>query len=589
MSFLGEIKRRKVFQVTAVYLVVSWLIMQVVDVVNEPLNLPDWFDTAVIVALGIGLPIALILAWAFDVTPEGVVRDQGRATAAPASGRRIEYVLIGLVVVALTWVIYRVEFDSADVAGVQREGVLPNSVAVLPFENLSPDPDNKYFAAGIHDTILNELAKIRDVNVIARTSVLRYADGQTPIAQIAKDLKVETVMEGSVQYAANQVRITAQLIDPATGAHLWSENYDRPFNDIFVIQTDIATKIALALEANLSPAEQASIAAPPTDSTDAYALYLQARQRLPGFSPGMPSEKRNDFHQLLDRAIEIDSEFALAYAAKANDIAFRMISPNRLSDPLSTVDREALARGYAEKALNLDPNLGLAYAALGLIHRFNWRADEALASYERALELNPNDAQIFDDYVRLDYYIGNYDHANQLIDRLRSLNPGDYTQFSHLKTNLGLWSGEFGRVPVVIAQAISYSHSMALVEAIRGNHAEAERWLRFAESDERSVTGLGEIAYGYSRIGRPDEAQRIFERINALAAEYRIGRGNWAMAYLAIGDEQRALEFLNAAADNRSADSGWRNELMIAQNVLSDPVLEQPEFVAVRERLGFRK
>ena len=199
MSFLGEIKRRKVFQVAAVYLVVAWLLIQIVDVVNEPLNLPEWFDTAVIVALAIGFPIAVILAWAFDLTPEGVVRDQGTSATTQSRGRGIEYSLLGLIVVAIGWLFYRTEIGPSEqvvqvVAEEPQREVLPNSVAVLPFENLSLDPEDGFFAAGIHDTILKELANIGDMNVISRTSVLQYADGLTSIEQIAEDLRVEAVM-----------------------------------------------------------------------------------------------------------------------------------------------------------------------------------------------------------------------------------------------------------------------------------------------------------------------------------------------------------------------------------------------------------
>ncbi len=239
MSFVSELKRRKVFQVAAVYLVVAWLIMQVGDVVTEPLRLPEWFATVAILLVAIGFPIALITSWAFDLTPEGVMKDTGTNVAVQSSGRRIEYVFIGLLVVAVGTLLYR-EFTPPEQPGEvvteesQRE-VLPNSVAVLPFENLTVDSEYAFFAPGVHDTILKELAKIRDMNVIARTSVLQYADGLTSIEQIAEDLRVQTVMEGSVQYAEGRVLVTAQLIDPSTNTHLWSESYDRELIGIFQI------------------------------------------------------------------------------------------------------------------------------------------------------------------------------------------------------------------------------------------------------------------------------------------------------------------------------------------------------------------
>jgi TolB-like protein len=387
MSVLGELKRRKMFQVAVVYLVVAWLIMQIVDVIHTPLRLPEWFPTVVIVFLAIGFPIAMIISWAFNVTPGGLVRDAGGEESAKGSGRTIEFVLIGLVAVAVLWLIYRTEFDEPPteqpVAQEVAPDILPNSVAVLPFANLSPDPDNAFFAAGIHDTILNELAKIKDMTVISRTAMLRYADGTTPIPQIAEELRVETVMEGSVQYANGRVLVTAQLIDPTTNAHLWSENYDREFADIFAIQADIATQIAVAMRTQLSADERLSIAKQMTSSPEAYALYLRAMELADwDFSPG---DSTAEFHGLLDDAIELDPAFARAHAAKANAYSFQRGS-------------QALAKESAETALSLDPNLGSAYSALAKVHARAMHNAEALDAFDTALRLSPNDIDILDDF-----------------------------------------------------------------------------------------------------------------------------------------------------------------------------------------------
>ena len=202
MSFLGEIKRRKVFQVGAVYAVVAWLAIQVITSIETPLGLPDWVDTLVIVLLAIGLPITLVISWAFDVTPEGVVRDAGGDAPVKSGRRKIEYVLIGLLVIAVGWI----GCSELGPSGQPARDLLPNSIAVLPFENLSPDPDNAYFAGGIHEEILNQLAKIRDLNVIARTSVLNpdFTNGSMSIPAIALALNVEIIMEGSVRYSGNR-------------------------------------------------------------------------------------------------------------------------------------------------------------------------------------------------------------------------------------------------------------------------------------------------------------------------------------------------------------------------------------------------
>ncbi|MDH3673562.1 MAG: adenylyl cyclase, partial [Gammaproteobacteria bacterium] len=273
MSFLGEIKHRKIFQVAAVYVVVAWLIVQIIVAVEAPLHLPDWVDTLVIVLLAVGFPITLIVSWGFNLTPEGIVREGAEARDS-GPGMKIEYVLLGVVVIALIWLVYRVEFDRPqqvtqvpamseqvieEAGGESPTDVLPNSIAVLPFENLSPDPDNAYFAAGIHESTLNQLGKIRDLAVIARTSVMQYKQDPLPIPEIAKALNVETVMEGSVRYADGRVLITAQLIDGRTGRHLWSDEFNRELADLFAVQAEVAQRIATALQVQLLPEEQARI------------------------------------------------------------------------------------------------------------------------------------------------------------------------------------------------------------------------------------------------------------------------------------------------------------------------------------------
>ena len=277
MSFWTEFKRRNVFRVGALYLAAAWVISQVGDVVAQTFDAPAWAMRVLLVLLAVGLPVALVLSWLFELTPEGVKLTRDVAPEASITGRtgqRLDRVLIGMigllivVLIADNWLLPRREgppaaiqappVPSADAATTPATGVstaaapptrLANSVAVLPFANMSPSAENAYFAAGIHEEVLNSLAKVSALNVIARTSMLRYEDTRLTMREIADELNVETIMEGSVRYAGAEVRITAQLIDPATGAHLWSEAYQRKIDDIFAIQADIAMNIANAIGA----------------------------------------------------------------------------------------------------------------------------------------------------------------------------------------------------------------------------------------------------------------------------------------------------------------------------------------------------
>jgi len=594
MSFVSELKRRKVFQVAAVYLVVAWLIMQVVDVVNEPLLLPDWFSRVVILLLAVGFPIAVILSWAFDLTPEGVVRDDGTNVPVQNGGRRMEYVFIGLLVIAVATLLYR-EFTPPElpvevVAEEAQREALPNSIAVLPFENLSLDPQDAFFATGIHDTILKELAKIRDVNVIARTSVLKFADGQTSIKQIAEELRVETVMEGSVQYAEGRVLVTAQLIDPSTNSHLWSESYDREFARIFEIQADIATRIAMALEAELLPSEQQSIERIATDSSEAYALYLRALDLI---GSGIGASYATAF-SLLQEAVEIDPSFALAHARIAN-VYF---TDDSVVDGSSIVERERLAAVSAQHALEIDPDIGYAYITLAEIHRRRLEGTEAGKDYERAIALSPNDPEVLTEYALFKSETMQHVDAVRLAQRGIELDPHNLSfQFRLARVLDRAGSFEAAAIAWIGAEAplrsrISRVHSeiskenndAALAYLLGLEDIQTETEVRFITSDRLRA----ELAYGYSRLGRYEDAVRTAEHITESPAP--------VLAYLAVGDDGAALNRLNQLAEIQTqltqtvAVTEVRDALFnIKANPWNDPILDQPEFVEVRSRLGFRE
>ena len=282
-SVWGELKRRNVVKVAVAYAIVGWVLIEVTSTVFPVLQIPDWAIALVTMLLILGFPIAVILSWAYEITPEGMKRShevEATESITHVTGRKLDFAIIVALVLALGFVVYNYVLQDGETA----VGVIPNSVAVLLCYNLSPDPNDAYIAASIHDEILNQLVKIRALSVIAKTSVMQYADAPPPISQIAEELNVGAVMECSVRYAGSAILVTAQLIDPETNSHLWSDTYPGDLSDlstIFAMQADIAMNIANAVGAEFSLEEQERIEAIPTDSPAAYELgRASCRERV---------------------------------------------------------------------------------------------------------------------------------------------------------------------------------------------------------------------------------------------------------------------------------------------------------------------
>jgi adenylate cyclase len=570
-SLLVEVKRRKVFQVAAVYAVVAWLLVQIVATVKAPLQLPGWFDTVVIVLLLIGFPIAVIVAWAYDFSPDGLRRTP-ESDAAP--GDRTDEAVAG----------------AATTEASNVTAVLPNSIGVLPFENMSPDPEHAYFAAGIHEEILNSLAKLKSLNVIARTSVMQYAGAKKPIKEIAAELGVQTIMEGSVRYARNRVRVTTQLIDAKTGAHLWSEAYEREFDDIFAIQADIAMQVADALEAELSPDEQATVTAPATRSTEAYAFYLQAMNLI---ARGNLAAR---YHELLDKAIALDPEFTLALGTKSSIYAQELINTAG-STARDQRELEPLIRKYATEALALDPTISVAHVALGLLEAFTWHWAAARAHMDRSLEFGqPGVAGAAASWFLC--WSGEQDRATSFARRLAQLSPADWTA----PWNLGIvlnYCGEYEEAvgafhkSIAITPILPIHHSwLAVTEIARGNPSAALKELELTEKllgDEREIIYLLDMGYAYGRLGDAGNARRLANEVLGVAVERDIGAGGHALASMAVQDYDAALRWLRAAADKaerHEIDTGMFSLMNLKMNVTADPVLGRPDFVEARRRLA---
>jgi TolB-like protein/Tfp pilus assembly protein PilF len=416
-GFFEELKRRKVYRVAIAYIVAGWALAQGLAQVLPVFDISNSVIRVVIALLLIGFPVALVLAWVFDFTPQGI-----KATPSIASGshrRRNIFMLLatGIVISAATG------FFLLPRAAARK---IDKSIAVLPFENLSDEKENAYFADGIQDDILTNLSKIGDLKVISRTSVMSYR-GKTPnVREIGKTLGVSTILEGSVRRAGNRVRVNVQLIDATNDQHVWANDYDRDLTDVFAIQTDLAQKIANELQAKLSPTERAQIENKPTQNGEAYLAFIQARNL---FAPE-EFDKLKQAEQLYDRALQLDGNFALAAAYYSQMEAW--IYRNFDKQP----ERAQKGRALAQRALQLQPDLPEAHWALGYWYYYgDLNYDAALKEFEIAQRGLPNNADAYLAIGAIQRRQGKWVESNASLEKAVSLNPKDTWPMQNLGQN----------------------------------------------------------------------------------------------------------------------------------------------------------
>lgn len=400
-SLIREIHRRSLWQVLIIFIGASWGVLELVDHVVERFGMPEWVYGGALILLLLGLPVVLATAFIQEAPPGAPSPDRVEPEAGVGSVLTWRNALLGgvvafavLGVASAGWVVWGPGGGSTEPEGVAARGPAGNSIAVLPFENLSADPDDEYFTDGIHDEILNQLFKISSLQVISRTSVLTYKENPpTGIRAVADQLGVRYVMEGTVRRFGNRVRITAQLIDAATDLHAWSESYDRELTDLLEIQAEVATEIARTLEAELTPEEVARIEARPTNDVDAYDAYLRGLDYTrSGYVAGW-DDRAEDWRiaaEMYERAVELDPDFGEARAA----LAFAHLQLYWYGFDRRP-DRAEMARRELDEALRRSPDLAIAHVNEGYYHYWVERDyDRAIARFERGLEGLPGDAEV---------------------------------------------------------------------------------------------------------------------------------------------------------------------------------------------------
>ena len=502
--WFAELRRRKVFRVAAVYLVAAWLAIQVAGTVFEPMGLPAWTLRLVIVLAAIGFPVACALAWAFDVTPRGIERTPDVPAATPAAPAEVT------------------------ATPLPSPGASADSVAILPFADMSPARDQEYFCDGIAEEIINALCCVRGLRVASRTSSFQFKGRAADVREIGRSLGVGAVLEGSVRKAGDRVRITAQLVSAADGYHLWSESYDRELQDIFAIQSDIAQRLARSLRGALSPRETALLERGGTRNPEAYDLYLRGQKWLREYSDGAAVAAI----PLFRGAIERDPQFAQAHAGLASALAVKGLWRIDMTEAETA---EALAA--SERALALEPYIPEAHVARACLLSMQGRNAEASRGFEEAIRLNPSAHLTYYMYGRHCFGAGDMEKAVELYRDAIRLEPDDYQTQAMLEGPL---------------------HSLGRTEEAREANRQAglkiDRRLQIRPDDVRALL-LGAVQAAHE--GNADRARVLGERAMAVRPDDFSTAYNVACAHAILGEHDRALELLDRAVAHGRGNLGW--------------------------------
>jgi len=599
MSLIAEIKRRNVAKVAVLYIVAAWLILQVADVGVSLLELPDWVGKTIFLLLALGFPLALIFSWVYELTPEGLKREKDierSQSITHETGRKINVLIIVLLIAAIATVLLDrfiprsadqpaapvateagavEELEPSQLAAAKFAPAPDRSIAVLPFADMSPDQDQAYFSDGLSEELLNLLANVPELQVASRTSAFSFKGKEMTIADMAAQLNVAHVLEGSVRKAGNKVRITAQLIDAQRDVHMWSQTWDRTLDDVFAIQDEIAKAVVDELKVTLLGA------APKAEETDpeAYTLYLKARQLGRQGSAESMMQALDVYQQVLD----IDPNYAPAWdgmgSAYINLANFNVIPQD-----------EAIvkARVVLDQALKADPGNASAQSGLGWVAA-SYDADYAGAAryYEQALKTAPTDVKVLNAAAVLLQKLGRFEEAIRIHEYIVKRDPLNETAWNNLASAL-VDADRFEEARAPVDRALELSPDMLtghLLQAILAWHrGDIETYVAeldwISEKSGDKAWSLEARAAGYPKLGRQAEADAALAELETYRPE------DWsngvAYVYTMRGDKDKAIEWLEKTFeyDNRSAYSNMRADGWMG------PLRDDPRFQALLERAG---
>src|SRR5437667_4383341 len=580
-GFFGELKRRNVYKVAVAYLVAGWALSQGIAQVFPVFDIPNWIIRLIVLLIILGLPIALVLAWTFEITPQGVKRTEDvDLVAAVQQPKKRNWIFVVIIGAAVSIGLFLLGRYSTGNTTASPAGISNKSIAVLPFDNLSRDPDNAYFAEGVQDEILTRLAKVADLKVISRTSTQHFKSAPDNLPQIAKQLGVAHIVEGSVQKANDQVRVNVQLINALTDAHLWADTYDRKLTDIFAVESEIAKTIAETLQAKLTGSEKTAMSKKPTENPEAYELYLKGRFFW-NKRTGIDLRKAIEY---FNQAIAKDPNYALAYAGLAD--SYLLLSAFGAASPSDSLPQ---AKAAAKRALEIDDTSAEAHTSLGQILLFyDFDFAGSTRKFKRAITLNPNYATAHHWYGSgPPTCLGEFDRGIAELKRAQQLDPLSLI----INADLGgafVAARRYDEAITQLRKTIEmdprfYFAHWNLGEALelKGQLPEAiAEYKKAAELDEDPFV-LALVAQADAKLGQRDEAIKILSQLERLATKRYVANYSFALMHMALGEKAKAIDWLERAYRDRSGP-----EIVgIKVDPMLDPLHGDPRFEALVQKV----
>lgn len=584
-QLFAELKRRNVYKVAVAYIVAGWALSQGIAQVLPVFDVPNWAIRLIVVLIVLGLPVAVVLAWTLEITPEGI-KSTKVADAMPSTARTKKhawiYVVVagGLVSIGL-FLLGRYTASRAGEGGLSGGQSLPaKSIAVLPFESLSEDKNNVYFAEGVQDEILTRLANVADLKVISRTSTQHFKSAPENLPQIAKQLGALNILEGSVQKVTDQVRVNVQLINALTDAHLWAETYDRKLTDIFGVESDIAKSVADALKAKLTGSEQTEMSKRPTENSEAYELYLKGRFFW-NKRTGNDLKTAADYFQ---RAIEVDPKYAAAYAGLAQ--TYVVIPLFAAGTPREYFPK---AKAAAQRAIELDEASAEAHSALGLLLCFSEvNFPEAEKEFKRAIAINPNYATAHHWYGNcLLVALGRFDEAISECQRAVELDPLSLIINADLGGTLTMarrYDQAITQLQRTLAldERFGYAHwNLGEALYLKGDAAAAIAEYEKARALDDDPQILGLLGRAYADTGQKDKAMELIRELEDRSKQQFVRGYIASLIYIGLGDKTKAIDCLEREYLNHdNIDTAW-----IRVDPMLDPLRGDPRFEALAEKI----